>query len=251
MAALDILSKYPDGIRYGELTRAVMEADPTFKPNVVRTQVSMLANDATKVRRIARGVLSPAEHDLSMPAGTNVDQQSISTSDYQIHSLSELRFYEPFAQWLSGAGDLATEAIALGSASMRSKWGTPDVVGVYKSKASDLVKFPSEIVSAEIKVDVNQSIVAFGQAISYRLFSHETIIVMPLEIKNKEEDHSRLQSLCELFGVGYVLFDRSNMEDPNFSVVVPPRRFEPDMFYVNVFARLLHDFNRSHFNVLF
>jgi hypothetical protein len=184
-------------------------------------------------------------------SGADESQQTKSASDKAASPLNEVFFYEPFAQWLSGPGDRTTAAIALGYAGLKAMWGTPDVVGVYRPTASDLVKFPVEIVSAEIKTDANQSIVAFGQAISYRLFSHKTIIAMPSEIKNKEEDHSRLESLCQLFGVGYVLFDKSNLEDPNFTVAVPPRRFDPDMFYVNVFARQLHDRNRSHFNVLF
>ena len=57
-----------------------------------------------------------------------------------------------------------------------------------------------------------------------------------------EEDQSRLEALCMLFGVGLVLFDLS-VDNPNFGIRVRAQRFTPDMFYVNEFAdRLrLHD----------
>jgi hypothetical protein len=55
-----------------------------------------------------------------------------------------------------------------------------------------------------------------------------------------EEDQSRLESLCMLFGVGLVLFNL-NKEAPEFSIRVRAQRFSPDMFYVNEFAdRLKH-----------
>ena len=81
-------------------------------------------------------------------------------------------------------------------------------------------------------------VVAFGQTIAYRLFSTKTYIAMPTTLT--EEDQSRLESLCMLFGVGLVLFDL-NKDAPQFSIRVRAQRFSPDMFYVNEFAdRLKH-----------
>ena len=88
---------------------------------------------------------------------------------------------------------------------MKTKWGTPDVIGVYKPLASNLIKFPLEIVSAEIKIDPQTPVVAFGQAVAYRLFSSKSYVVMPSTLT--EEDQSRLDALCMLFGIGFVLFD--------------------------------------------
>ncbi len=76
----------------------------------------------------------------------------------------------------------------------------------YKPLASNLIKFPIEIVSAEVKTDPTQPVVAFGQAIAYRLFSAKTYIAMPTSMTL--EDQSRLESLCMLFGVGLVLLIR-------------------------------------------
>ena len=154
--------------------------------------------------------------------------------------VQESDFYEPFAEWLKNDLNEVTVVAPLGGSSLKSKWGTPDVVGVYKPLASNLIKFPVEIVSAEVKIDPQAPVVAFGQAVAYRLFSTKTYIAMPTSLT--EEDQSRLESLCMLFGVGLVLFDL-NKDAPQFSIRVRAQRFSPDMFYVNEFAdRLkLHD----------
>ncbi len=122
------------------------------------------------------------------------------------------------------------------------------MIGVYKPQPSDIVKFPFEIVSAEIKVDPISSVVAFGQACAYRLFSHKTYIVMPSAIAPADQD--RLDALCEIYGVGLVLFDL-NVEEPDFRFARKAQRFSPDMYYVNDFARRLHDLERSAFDRLF
>jgi len=65
--------------------------------------------------------------------------------------IKESEFYAPFAEWLKNDLDEVTEVVSLGGAGLKSKWGTPDVVGIYKPLASNLIKFPIEIVSAEIR----------------------------------------------------------------------------------------------------
>lgn len=67
--------------------------------------------------------------------------------------IKESEFYEPFAEWLMNDLDEVTEVASLGCAGLKSKWETPDVVGIYNPLASNLIKFPIEIVSAEIKID--------------------------------------------------------------------------------------------------
>jgi hypothetical protein len=82
--------------------------------------------------------------------------------------------------------------------------------------------FPIEIVSAEIKIDPQAPVVAFGQAIAYLLFSTKTYIGMPTTLT--EEDQSRLESLCMLFGIGLVLF-HLDKDVPRFSIRVRALRF--------------------------
>ncbi len=136
----------------------------------------------------------------------------------------------------------------LGGAGLKNKWGTPDVVGVYKPMAYDLIKFSMEIVSAEIKTDPQQSITAFGQAVAYRLFSAKSYIAMSSAISG--EDRSRLESLCMLFGIGLAIFE-PDPKNPEFTISVRAQRFVPDMFYVNEFAERLSKHNREVFNHLF
>ena len=111
-----------------------------------------------------------------------------------------------------------------------------------------LVVCLATIVSAEIKIDPQAPIVAFGQAIAYRLFSTKTYIAMPRGLT--QEDESRLESLCMLFGLGLALFDL-NANAPQFSIRVRAQRFSPDMFYVNEFADRLSQHNRPFFEKLF
>jgi hypothetical protein len=242
--ALDFLDAHPSGMKTGELNKLILAKDASLKTKAVEWAVWDLSKDSSKVRKPARGILTLAKYTSSLlpPDG----EASVPMS-----SKKEAAFYGPFAEWLVGAGDEATEAVAIGGAVFKAKWATPDVVGVYKSKPSDPIKFLPELISAEIKIDSTQSIIAFGQAISYRLFSHKTILAMPSDIEKLGEDPARLKSLCDLFGIGYVQFDKDNPGEPNFRFVVPPRRFEPDMFYVNSFARRLLDANPKHFDKLF
>ena len=115
-------------------------------------------------------------------------------------------------------------------------------------RSGSVIDFPIEIVSAEIKIDPQSPVVAFGQAISYRLFSTKTYIAMPTTLT--EEDQSRLESLCMLFGIGLVLF-QLNKDAPQFSIRVRAQRFLPDMFYANEFADRLKQYNSQIFKELF
>lgn len=132
-----------------------------------------------------------------------------------------------------------TKAISLGGNKFRDKWGTPDVIGKRAPRASDIIKFPTEIVSAELKVDIRDLITAFGQACSYRLFSHKSYLVIPRN--SPEADISRLDALSLIFGIGLVLFDNSNPSNPQFDIKVRPLKHDPDMFYVNEYMRLIED----------
>lgn len=151
----------------------------------------------------------------------------------------ESSFYEPFANWLVNETEECTKAIELGGNLFGGKWGTPDVIGKRESRLGDILKVQTEIVSAEIKTDGAQLIIAFGQACAYSLFSHKTYLVIPAT--SPQEDILRLDPLCQGFGLGLVLFDTNSPENPDFVIRVRPRKHEPDMFYSNKFMRLIED----------
>ena len=130
-----------------------------------------------------------------------------------------------------------TKAIALGGNRFRDKWGTPDVIGKRESKRSDIIQAPVEIVSAEVKPDVYQLVTAFGQACAYCLFSHKVYLV--ISNKAPDDEVARLDALCQVFGLGFVLFDSDNPKDPRFTIRARPRYQQPDLFYANRYMRLI------------
>jgi len=95
------------------------------------------------------------------------------------------------------------------------------------------------IVSAEMKTDTQGLITAFGQACAYKTFSHNTYIVVPRN--SSEDDKSRLESLCLIFGIGLIFFDSTNTKNPDFEIRVRAQRHEPDMFYVNRYTKMVEE----------
>lgn len=238
--AKSLVVNTPGGIRYSALVRRISEAHPETPVNTIHGNIWDLDKTFSgQVLKPSRGLFVYAGQQQA------TDEGAIASAAVCIR---ESDFYEAFAEWLKTDLDEATEAIALGGASMRSKWGTPDVVGVFKPLPSNRVKFDLEIISAEVKVAPHESIVAFGQAMAYRLFSHKVYLVLPSTVP--EEDQGRIEALALLFGAGFVLFD-PDPQDPHFQVRVRAQRFVPDMFYANDFADRLHDFDRTLFNRLF
>lgn len=237
-AASNLIRNSPSGIRYTDLVRQIVQQNPGTETNTVCGNVFDLHRKFPKeIAKRTRGLFTP----VGIPEPDDV----VETKE----TVAENKFYEPFADWLKNDLDEATDAIALGGSAMGRKWGTPDVVGVYRPLASNLIKFPPEIISVEIKIDRQQPVVAFGQAVAYRLFSTKTYIVMPASIS--PEDQDRLEALCLLCGIGLVLFTEANVKEPSFSIRVRAQRFSPDMFYVNEFAERLKDSDPAKFNSLF
>lgn len=118
--------------------------------------------------------------------------------------MKEEDFYAPFANWLKNKADDVTHAIPLGDNKFKDKWGTPDVIGKRVYMRSDIIKDPTEIVFAEIKTETFQLVTAFGQACAYKLFSRRVYLVIPHQAQ--KEEISRLDSLCQIFGIGLVTF---------------------------------------------
>lgn len=159
------------------------------------------------------------------------------TLGQRVVTIKEQYFYVPFAEWIRDDLGECTKAIPLGGNKFKNKWGTPDVIGIRTSRHSDVIKSSPEIVSAEIKVNPSSLIVAFGQACSYKLFSHKSYIVVPIE--SPEGDINRLDALCRIFGIGLILFNSKVPGNPNFQIRVRAAKHEPDMFYVNNNLKLI------------
>jgi hypothetical protein len=228
---IEILKSRPDGLRYMELVNSIHDAFPEIPVNTVHGSIwdldTRLPNEVYKP---ARGLF---RHIIFREKGIIEEERK----PPQVERIEEEDFYEPFANWLVNELEECTKAIPLGGNKFRDKWGTPDVIGKREPRRSDIVKVPTEIVSAEIKSDTRDLITAFGQACSYKLFSHKAYIVIPKN--SSQDDVSKLDALCLIFGIGLVLFDNSNVNEPQFEIRVRPVRHEPDMFYVNQYMKLI------------
>lgn len=237
--AFEILEERPEGIRYSDLKRKVLEYNSSFNPNTISGATWDLdVNYPEKVYKPDRGIfrLLKFKEDILLQPDSGSTATTIAIKKKIIR---EEDFYKPFADWLVNELEECTTAIGLGGNIFRDKWGTPDVVGIRESKRSDIIPFPTEIVCAEIKIDSNGLITAFGQSCAYKIFSHKSYIVVPSD--SQIEDITRLDTLCRQFGIGLILFDNQNIEDPNFEIRARAVKHEPDMFFVNKNLKLIED----------
>lgn len=151
--------------------------------------------------------------------------------------VAESAFYKTFADWLKNEAEVVTHAIPLGGNVFRDRWGTPDVIGKRESRCSDVIKVPTEIVAAEIKVDMLQLVIGYGQACAYRLFCHHSYLVIPTQ--SPGDEIARLEALCDISGIALVTFDREAPKAPSFKVRVRPKGHQPDISYTNRYLALI------------
>jgi hypothetical protein len=231
--ALDVLEANPEGVRYSELVRQIGASDGSFNINTIHGNVWNLQEQyPDRVYKPSRGLFR-----LTKYRDPDTDQLKEELVPKQPKKFKEEDFYEPFADWLVNDVEECTKAISLGGNRFRDKWGTPDVIGKRESKRSDIIQAPVEIVSAEIKPDASQLVTAFGQACAYCLFSHKTYLVV--SEKAPDDEIARLDALCQVFGIGLVLFDSGNPKDPQFTIRSRPRHQQPDLFYANRYMKLI------------
>lgn len=228
--AMEILKTNADGIRYGDLVRELQSKLPDIPVNTIHGTVWNLET------HVPAEVYKPARGFFRHAMFREQEEKGIAP---KAKRLEEADFYEPFAKWLVSELEECTKAIPLGGNRFKDRWGTPDVIGIREPRKSDIIKPPTDIISAEIKIDTGNRITAFGQACSYKLFSHKSYIVVPKE--SPEEDIARLDALGRIFGIGLILLDASNPGAPKFEIRVRATKHDPDMFYVNKCMRLVED----------
>jgi hypothetical protein len=146
-------------------------------------------------------------------------------------SVSQNDFYPPFAAWLRDDLEEVTHSIVVTGDAFKDNWGTPNVIGKFESRRSDVIKAPTTIISALIRTDTTDLVSYFGQACAYKLFSHKSYLVIPVQIPG--EELIRMHSLCRIVGVGLVVFDNSNPTRPYFELIVRATKHEPDLSYTN------------------
>jgi hypothetical protein len=232
--ALKILESTPDGLRFSQLRSKIKEADSSFNLNAINGNIWNL--DATfpgEVYKPARGIFRLTKYKTPETEIYKTDQCVPAPES----KTREEDFYEPFADWLTNEIEDVTLAISLGRNKFKDKWGTPDVIGKREAGRRDIVKGDTEIVSAEIKTETSQLVTAFGQACAYKLFSHKAYLVVP--VGSQKEEMDRLDSLCQIFGIGLVTFNGEDPSAPDFRILVRPRRHEPDLFWTNKYMAII------------
>jgi len=234
----EILENNPNGIRYADLIRKISEELPEVKVNTIHGTVWDFKQKIDKGQ--VKDVLRPEKglYILGKYFGKTFVSK-IGSFPFSIEKIKEEDFYKPFADYLMNELEECTKAIPLGGNKFQDRWGTPDVIGTYKVLGLGNIQPPIEIISAEIKIDTNQLITAFGQACSYKLFSHKVYLVIPKDANGA--DIKRVESLCLKFGIGLILFNRQNKENPEFEILTRAVKSEPDYFYLNKYLRLIED----------
>lgn len=228
-AAAEILRDVPAGLHYSELVARLHDKLPHILINTIHGAVGEFNIEMPpNVYKPARGLYRHVRFQ---------DQAIGEAMKPPTQKPREEKFYESFAEWLQRVEEECTTAIVLGGKRFKDQWGTPDVIGIYESARGALVKANTEIISAEIKTDTGYLVQAFGQACCYKLFSHKSYLAIPKD--SSEEDKSRLDALCLIFGIGLVLFDSTNPSEPRPEIRVRPSKTEPDMFYVNKYVKLV------------
>ena len=230
--AIELLRNNQQGLRYSELLRMIKESFPDMPTNTIEGSIWNLDVEIPKeVYKADRGLFrhtSFRETQTIPEEAAHIPPSAKSTEE---------NLYPVFAEYLKNELEECTKTIKLGGNKFGDKWGTPDVIGIKESRPSDIIKSEIVIVSAEIKIDSGGLITAFGQACAYKLFSHKVYIVIPKN--SNEEDKARIESLCLIYGIGLILFDSTNIENPQFEIRVRPLKHEPDMFYVNKYLKLI------------
>ena len=116
IAAREIIRAHPKGIRYTALKDEVLKRLPNANPASVGRELPKLPGAfPDEISKPERGLfVSVGLREPAAPARRESD------------------FYAPFAEWLRNDLEEATEAVVVGGAFAKVKWGTPDVVGVLR-----------------------------------------------------------------------------------------------------------------------
>lgn len=245
---LEILKNNPDGVRYTDLVKMIKNELPEVKEKTIYGTVYNLQKQFPyQVEKPERGLFKFIFHREVKLSDEIIGIDSVDIEKIGKKGLLlEKNFYQKFADYLKNDLDECITAVSLGGHKFQDKWGTPDVLGVYKFSEADPIRPTPEIISAEIKSDTDQLIIAFGQACAYKLFSHKVYLVIPQD--SEEADKSRIESLCSRFGIGLITFDRRDKSNPNFQIRTRAIKCEPDYFYTNEYLRRL---NKDDLNKLF
>jgi len=173
--AIELVEGALPGKRYSELVKEISAHFPDIPVNTVHGALHKFRTELPPtVYQPSRGLYRAVKYREE-----GEKQEKEVTKKLKREKIREEDFYGAFGDWLINELEECTKSISVGGNRFKDKWGTPDVIGVREARRSDIIKPPTEIVSAEVKLDPSNLITAFGQACSYRLFSHKSYIAVP------------------------------------------------------------------------
>lgn len=128
--AREIVRDTPGGIRYTPLVRRIHADHPETPINTIHGGVWDLHRQfANEIAKPSRGVYVWIPATAAATPG-----EPAPASPTPVAGPREQDFYEPFKDYLKDDLEEATRAVVLGGAGLGEKWGTPDVIGVYKAR---------------------------------------------------------------------------------------------------------------------
>lgn len=228
MAALKALKR---PARNKEVVEWIGKKYPEANGSSIQSTISWLKANNDEISDPGRGWVSLVSIDEAEAVAAS---KEATPRQYE-----EAKIYEPLRQFLLQE-EICNNAIISGSFRFNGKWGNPDVFGVFKPLASQFYKFQPEYVAAEIK-DANANLVeAFGQAVAYQLFTHRSYLVVPESetTKTRKDDLDRIDTLCEMVGIGLILF-KIDGETYSFRQEVRAKKSAPDAYFLNSFLNEL------------
>jgi len=223
---LEMLST-KDQLERSTLVEETIRKYPNFNRNTVQSAIAGLTKDK-KIFQQERGLWT-----LAIEPSKIVDEEKATKIPLSNEEKNEEKFYQPFADWLVNETGECNHVAVLGGKVLKDKWGTPDVIGYYREednaryRQNEITSF----VSAEIKINPNSPVEAFGQACAYLLFSHKVYLVLPDSIS--DSDKVRSEKLCSIVGLGLVLFNPKDHNFPDFKIRQRPILREPDATNLN------------------
>jgi hypothetical protein len=224
------LGEYAHGLKWIDLYSLIKKEYPDMKNGTIYNRINeFYYNNTSKVYKPERGLYKLVEkHEVVF---ASVDPSTYEADNLSSNKIRENNFYESFVAWLVDDMGECTKAKVSGDEAFGGKWGTPDIIGVSKSLPTDTIKKEIEITSVEVKYSPDELITAFGQACSYKLFSHKVYIAIPEQADTGEIE--RLDSLCLLFGIGLVLFDNTDPDPTKFKLRNRAQKNTPKIDFLN------------------
>lgn len=232
--AYEIIKERPSGIRFSELVSIIRDENPNFNISTINAQVSYLRKHEDYKDKLSQ---APKIYKaIKYETDPNFLGKTAAESKKKQTKYDEKDFYESFANFLADDLRECSKVRTLGNSKFMHKWSTPDVVGYYSVERGAAYPKDPEIVAGELKTkkEYKDLITAFGQAVSYLLFSHKSYIAVPED--SDPEGREALETLCSSFGIGLLFFDDKDSSRGDFKIRHRARRHEPNIVYFNDFG---------------